>query len=127
MSTIKEQLGDYLASEGLRAQEKDYGFSFRYEMKNFIIHWDEDDELFLAVIMPCIFEVDENNRNDVLEIANKISNTRKVVKCTLHDEEVWLQAEFLIDSDPGFGDIIPRSLNMLIQAQQLFYQELMEG
>ena len=55
MSTIKEQIKEYLAEEGLRPQEEDYGFYFRYQMLTFIIHWDEEDAFFLRISMPAIF------------------------------------------------------------------------
>ena len=138
MSTIKEQIGEYLASEGLRPQEEDYGFYFRYQMLNFFIRWDEDDALLapdrdadlpLEEVMNLaerLMEKDENNRTDVLEAANKVNRSRKVVKCLVLDDVVWLVTEQLLDSDPNFVDVIPRSLDMLLQAREAFYQGLRE-
>ena len=126
MSTIKEQIGEYLASEGLRPQEEDYGFYFRYQMLHFFIRWDEDDAHFLQITLPSIFEVDENNRGDVLEAANHVNSTRKVVKCIVLGESVWLMTEQLLDTDPNFVDVIPRSLDILLQAREAFYQGLRE-
>ena len=124
MSTIKEQIKEYLAEEGLRPQEEDYGFYFRYQMLTFIIHWDEEDAFFLRISMPAIFASDENNRGDVLEAINKVNLERKVIKCLLVDNEVWVVSEQLLDTTPQYADIIPRTLDALLGARMGFYEHL---
>ena len=124
MSTIKEQIKEYLAEEGFRPQEEDYGFYFRYQMLSFLIHWDEDDELFLKISLPGIFSTDENNRVDALEAVNEVNVGRKVVKALIYDNSVWLTAEQLLDTTPKFEDIVPRTLGMLMQARESFYDAL---
>lgn len=124
--TIKQQIGEYLASEGLRPQEEEYGYFFRYQMLNFIVRWDPDDEHFLNIMLPSIFDVDENNRGDVLEAANKVNMGRKVVKCVVTESGVWLVAEQLLDTDPNYQDVIPRTLDMLMQGRKAFYSSLRE-
>ena len=124
MSTIKEQIKEYLAEEGLRPQEEDYGFYFRYQMLTFIIHWDEEDAFFLRISMPTIFASDENNRGDVLEAINKVNLERKVIKCLLVDNEVWVASEQLLDTTPQYADIIPRTLDALLGARMGFYEHL---
>lgn len=124
MSTIKEEIKEYLAQEGLRPQEEDYGFYFRYQMLTFIIHWDEEDAFFLRISMPAIFTTDENNRGDVLEAINAVNIERKVVKCILPDNDVWIVSEQLLDSTPKYEDIIPRTLDMLLGARMGFYEHL---
>jgi len=122
--SVKEQIKEYLVSEGLRPQEENFGFYFRYQMLNFYIHWSEDDEFYLSISLPNIFEADENNRVDVLETLNKLAMGRKVVKGCLVENAVWVTAEQLLDTDPNFGDIIPRTLGMLMQARDYFYDTL---
>lgn len=124
MSTIKEQIKEYLAEEGLRPQEEDYGFYFRYQMLSFLIHWDEEDALFLRISMPAIFSVDENNRGDVLEAINAVNLERKVIKCILFEKDVWVVSELLLDSTPKYEDIIPRTLDMLLGGRMGFYEQL---
>lgn len=124
MSTIKEEIKEYLAQEGLRPQEEDYGLYFRYQMLTFIIHWDEEDAFFLRISMPAIFAADENNRGDVLEAINAVNLERKVIKCLLVDSEVWVASEQLLDSTPKYEDIIPRTLDALLGARMGFYEHL---
>lgn len=124
MSTIKEQIMDFLAEEGFRPQAEDFGIYFRYQMLSFLVHWDEDDELFLKISLPSIFSTDENNRSDALEAVNTVNIERKVVKGFIFDNDVWLTAEQLLDSTPKYDDIIPRTLGMLLQARDGFYEAL---
>lgn len=124
MSTIKDQIKDFLAEEGFRPQEEDFGIYFRYQMLSFLIHWDEDDELFLKISLPGIFTTDENNRVDALEAVNAVNVERKVVKALIYDDSVWLTAEQLLDSTPKYDDIIPRTLGMLMEARGAFYEAL---
>ena len=124
MSTIKDQIKDFLAEEGFRPQEEDFGIYFRYQMLSFLIHWDEDDELFLKISLPGIFTTDENNRVDALEAVNAVNVERKVVKALIYDDSVWLTAEQLLDSTPQYDDIIPRTLGMLMEARGAFYEAL---
>ena len=124
MSTIKEQIKEYLAEEGLRPQEEDYGFYFRYQMLSFLIHWDEKDAMFLRISMPAIFSVDENNRGDVLEAMNAVNIERKVIKYLLFEKDVWVVSELLLDSTPNYEDIIPRTLDMLLEGRMAFYEQL---
>ena len=120
----KEDIGKYLASEGLQPQERDFGYYFRYQMRNFFIEYHQEDEQYLRVIMPGIYEVDENNLVDVLTAANVVDRDRKVVKCFVLDEDVHVATELLIDATPNLEDIVPRALGMLIGAQECFNKAL---
>lgn len=124
MSNIKQDIKDYLISEGLQPKEEQFGFYFRYQMLSFLINWDEHDARFLQIFLPSIFNVDENNREDVLEAINATNIERKVVKCILHGDSVSIVAEQLLDTTPNYQDIIPRTLGMLRQARDGFYENL---
>ena len=128
MNTIKKDLIEHLSNEGLRPQEKSAGTAtvimFKYQMLTFIICWDEDDARFLRICVPSIFSCDENNRNDVLEVLNRINYENKIVKCILADDDVWVVAEQLLDSSPVYKDIIDRTLDSLVMAVEEFFEDL---
>jgi hypothetical protein len=115
---------EYLSQEGFRPKEEQFGIYFKNQGLAFLIHWDEEDRSFLRICLPGIFSSDENNRNDVLEVLNKINYERKVVKGILVDDDVWVSTEQLLDSTPNYEDIIPRTLDMLIEARDRFYEYL---
>lgn len=124
MATIKEELLEYLANEGLRPHSEEFGISFRFNMMNFIIRWDEDDDHFISVALPGIFRTDENNRFDALIACNSLNMERKVIKGIVADDSVWIVAEMLLDETPVYEDIIPRALGMLVQGRDCFYENL---
>ena len=122
--SLKNQIKEYLAEEGFRPQEEEYGLFFRYQMLSFIIFTDEEDERFLKICLPHIFDTDENNRIDALEAINVVNKDWKIIKGVLMDDSIWLTAEQLLDSSPELGDVIPRTLVVLMQARDAFYEEL---
>lgn len=122
--SLTNQIKEYLAEEGLRPQEEEFGLFFRYQMLSFLVHTDDDDERFLKISLPHIFDTDENNRVDALEAMNAVNRDWKIVKLLLLDDSVWVTAEQLLDSTPELGDVIPRTLTVLMQARDAFYEEL---
>ena len=124
MSTIKEDISAFLPSEGLQPQDRDYGIFFKYQMLNFLVFWREKDERFLKIALPSIYDVDENNRIDVLEACNETTKGIKVAKCFVPEDSVWVTAEQLLDKDPNYADVIPRTLQILMDARDEFYEQI---
>ena len=124
MSTIKEDIFNYLSSEGLQPQDRDYGIFFKYQMLNFLVFWRDTDERFLKIALPSIYDVDDNNRADVLVATNNTTRDIKVAKCFVPEDSVWVTCEQLLDTDPNFSDIIPRTLKILMDARECFYEHI---
>lgn len=124
MANIKDELFEYLSIEGLRPQKEEFGIFFRYQMLNFLVFWDESDDHFLRISIPNIFDVDDNNRFDVLTVCNSLNLERKVIKAVVTEDSVWIGAEQLLDQNPVYEDIIPRTLNFLLNARSGFYETL---
>lgn len=124
MANINDELLEYLATEGLRPHKEEFGIHFRYQMLDFLIFWDEGDDHFLRVSIPNIFDVDDNNRFDILMVCNEINKERKVIKAIATDDSVWITAEQLLDQTPVYQDIIPRTLGMLLEARTEFFEKL---
>lgn len=121
---IIDELYEYLANEGLRPQKEEYGIFFRYQMLNFGVFWDEDDAHFLRISIPNIFDVDDNNRFDALMVCNALNMERKVIKAMVTESGVWISAEQLLDQNPVYEDIVPRTLGMLLEGRQGFIEHL---
>ena len=122
---VQEQIVDYLSRQGLRPEVEDSAIYFRYQMLNYYIQWDADDANFLQVALPGVMDTDENNRIDALEACNAVNDRRKVVKAVITPHgKVWILAEQLLDNDPNFDDVLPRTLNMLMQAYNIFLDEM---
>lgn len=124
MGTTKSNLGSYLTSEGLRPQETDFGFVFKYQNLTFFIFWDDDDNQYLKLALPGIYNVDDNNRDDALAAANEVNIEWKVIKTVVLSDEVWVVAEQLIDKDPNLADLVPRTIKILMSGRESFYEHL---
>ena len=126
---------NYLAEEGFRPHETEFGIAFKSEGFNFLFFKDEDDEQYFRLMMPAIFEVTEDNEDTILRAMNDVNSSIKVVKLYTMDMEdedgkkevsVWVAFEILADTTPEVGDILPRALSLLKGARIAFLAKLEE-
>ncbi len=119
-----DQVMQYLQSQGLQPTAQNWGVDFKYQMRNFTVLKDDNDDQFFQLCMPGIFDVTEDNLAASLIACNTINNTKKVVKAVNNEGKIWLCYEVLVDSTPEWGEFIPRALGMLLGAQEAFYKEV---
>lgn len=126
---------DYLAEEGFRPHETEFGIAFKSEGFNFLFFKDEEDEQYFRLMMPAIFEVTEDNEEMILHAMNDVNSNIKVVKLytmDMQDENektstsVWVAFEILADTTPEVGDIVPRAISLLKGARIAFLARLEE-
>ena len=116
---------DWLAREGFRATIDDDGdLQFKYQGFTMWVTPDEKDPLFLRIILPNIYEVNEENRAAVLEALNKVNCDLKAVKGYVVGENVWLSIEMYIDASPEIEDFIERCLDILLAGHRKFGEEM---
>lgn len=124
---------DYLAEEGYRPHETEFGIAFKIEGYNYLYFKDEEDEQYFRLMMPAIFQVTEDNEDTILHAMNDVNGNIKVVKLytmDLHDQDgkaeasVWVAFEILADSTPELKDIVPRAINLLQGARVAFLARL---
>ena len=129
---LKKLMMDYLAEEGFRPHETEFGIAFKIEGFNFLY---EEDEQYFRLMMPAIFEVTEDNEEMIMRAMNDVNGNIKVVKLytmDLEDEKgkkstsVWVAFEILADTTPEIGDIVPRAINLLKGARIAFLAKLEE-
>ena len=120
-----EMVFDYLKSQGLmpKYDERD-NIIFKYQLRNFLYFTNDEDEQFINLTMPCIYEVTDDNRMAVFEAINEVNETTKVVKLTSAGDDVWCATEIMLDSTPELDDLIPRLLGILMGAQKKFYDNI---
>ena len=120
-----EMVFDYLKSQGLmpKYDERD-NIIFKYQMRNFLYFSNDEDEQFINLTMPCIYDVTDDNRMAVFEAINEVNETTKVVKLTIAGDSVWCATEIMLDSTPELDDLIPRLLGILMGAQKKFYDNI---
>ena len=120
-----ELMMQFLKKEGLMPEVMDNNnIIFKYQMRTFMYVENDEDASFFQLMMPAIYDVTDDNRDAVLVAANNITKGYKIVKCVVMDNDVWLSAETFLDSSPQLEDIVPRFLELLINVQQAFYNEI---
>lgn len=124
MGTTKSVLGRYMVESGYSPEETDFGFVFNHKNLTFLIFWDDDDNQYLKLALPGIYNVDDNNKLNSLKAANEVNIEWKVIKAVVTSDEVWVVAEQLIDKNPNFPDLIPRTIQILMSGRESFYEHL---
>lgn len=133
---LNKLMMDYLAEEGFRPHETEFGIAFKIEGINYLYFKDEEDEQYFRLMMPAIFEVTEDNEDIIMHTMNDVNSNIKVVKLytmELENEQgkkstsVWVAFEILADSTPEMADIVPRAINLLKGARVAFLAKLEEA
>lgn len=114
---------NWLRSNGIPFTTLPIGVAFHYQGGSFIIADDTNDPLYLNLLMPKIYEL-ENNQSKVLQALNQINCDLKGVKATLHEQDVWLSIEMFIDKTPEVEDFMDRILGILLNARLRFNFEM---
>ena len=126
---------DFLAEEGFRPHETEFGIAFKSEGFNFLFFKDDEDEQYFRLMMPAIFEVTEDNEDMILKAMNDVNGNIKVVKLYTMDMEnedgkkstsVWVAFEILADTTPEMADIVPRAIALLKGGRIAFLARLEE-
>lgn len=115
----------YLQGEGLMpSKDEDGDIVFKYQMNNYIIFDTPDDEPYLQIALPRIYDVTDDNLVEVLAACNNINRTMKVAKTIItgDNRSVWAVYETILDSNPVYDDFLPRALNILVETQKNFYE-----
>lgn len=132
---LNKMMINFLAEEGFRPHETEFGIAFKIEGINYLYFKDTEDEQYFRLIMPAIFEMTEDNEEMVLKAMNFVNSNIKVVKLytmEMEDEEgkkdvsVWVAFEILADTTPELGDIVPRAISLLNAARVGFLSKLEE-
>ena len=90
---------DFLKKQGFcpEVDPENGNIEFRYQMTTYIFINNDEDEEFFQLVMPAIFDVTDDNREVVLEAANKVNVGMKVQKACVMHERVWLFFEIFLD------------------------------
>lgn len=120
-----ELVFNYLKEQGLVPKFNDRGnIEFKYQMRNFLFFNNDEDNQFINLTMPRIYDVTDDNRFAVFEAINEVNETTKVVKLTVAGDSVWCATEIMMDSTPELDDLFPRLLGILMTSQQKFYKNI---
>lgn len=122
--TTAELAKSWLNSQGFRCNLDDDGDAvFKYQGANMYVSVDKNDPLFLKIVMPGIYDV-ENDYAKALEAVNKVTTRLKVAKAILVQGHVHLLIEMFVDTTPEVDDFFERCCDILIAARKEFYDAM---
>ncbi len=124
--TLKERIFDSLKGMGLMPKyDEDMDIVFKFMMATLFINFNDDDEDYLQILLPNIYEFEPDDRANVLEACNAVTRLMKVAKCTVSPYgSVWVSAEQLIDKNTDPGGILPRTLHILLGTRLEFMKAI---
>lgn len=101
----------------------EFGYIFKYEELT-LLYMPDDDEFFLRLALPNIFDVTAENRPFVLEVANDTNMTVKYSKTCVFGESVWVFYEYRLFGDDNIEAIIEHGLLLLQATVELFHRKI---
>lgn len=122
----KEIILDQLKAMGFEPIELgDVGFVFKYEDMNYLYMPDDDDEQFLRIVIPHLFEVTEENRMAVLEAMHETSLLLKYAKVNImYESAAWAVYEHRLTSTDNLPELLEHIIRLLEAAAHVFYMKI---
>ena len=101
------------------------GYSFNYEGINYLYMHNEDDEDFLNISVPCIYDLEEDNKEKYEELKEKINSTLKYVKAYTLGKGLWLFYERDLLGNEDLEEVI-RHMILHLAAALMFARDSIE-
>lgn len=101
------------------------GFSFNYEGINYLYMYNEDDENFLNISVPGIYDLEEDNKENYDALKEKINSTLKYVKAYTLGKGLWLFYERDLLGNEDLEEVI-RHMLLHLAAALMFARDSIE-
>lgn len=125
IETMKEKILEAFAELGFQLEQMDdFGYGFSYEGTNFIFMPNTDDEEFLNICVPGIYDLEEESPLSFIELMNKINSTLKYIKAYELGKSVWLFYERELFGDEDLMKVISRMI-LHLEAGLMFSRKAM--
>lgn len=103
----------------------DVGVVFRYEDVNYLYMPDDDDEQFLRIVIPHLFEVTEENRVAVLDAMHETGLMLKYAKvCIMYENAAWAIYEHRLTSTDNLAELLEHIIRVLEATAHVFYKKI---
>ena len=126
--TKHEIVVSVLQSLGFKPQIDDDGDIFvRYQMKTFyVMGANSDDEDYLVVVFPQMYEVNEGEETKVLAVCNKITREIKLTKVYIDQtlKNVSASCEFYYNGEESLKTCLDKSIDILGMVRSTFIKTM---
>ena len=101
------------------------GFSFNYEGINYLYMYNEDDEDFLNISVPGIYDLEEDNKEGYNALKEKINSSLKYVKAYTLGKGLWIFYERDLLGNEDLEEVI-RHMILHLAAALMFARDSIE-
>lgn len=126
--TRHEMVVSVLQSLGFKPQIDDEGDIFvRYQMKTFyVMGANSDDEDYLVVVFPQMYEVNEGEETKVLAVCNKITREIKLTKVYIDQtlKNVSASCEFYYNGEESLKTCLDKAIEILGMVRSTFIKTI---
>ena len=126
--TRHEMVVSVLQSLGFKPQIDDEGDIFvRYQMKTFYVMGSNlDDEDYLVVVFPQMYEVNEGEETKVLAVCNKITREIKLTKVYIDQtlKNVSASCEFYYNGEESLKTCLDKAIEILGMVRSTFIKTI---
>ncbi len=124
---MKENVIEALQGLGFQLEEvENLGYYFSYEGKNYMYLTNNDDEDFLSIALPGIYDLEEDNHAKYIAMLEKMNANPKYVKAYTLADSLWLFYERELFGGEDLKQIISRMILHLDAALYTSRQVLAE-
>lgn len=122
----KEIIIDQLKAMGFEPIELgDAGIVFKYEDMNYLYMPDDDDEQFLRIVIPHLFEVTDENRVAVLDAMHETGLMLKYAKvCIMYENAAWAVYEHRLTATDNLAELLEHIIRVLEATVHVFYRKI---
>jgi len=113
---------NFLREEGYAPKvDNDGDIVFKREGLTYILFVSEDDEEFVRLDLPNVWEIESlGERQLVMTAAAEVNRQVKVAKVVPMGDNVWVSAQLLVDPIENVVKVLPRAMNVLSLAVREF-------
>lgn len=123
---MKEKILEAFENLGFNLTEADtLGYAFTYEGVNFLYMYCENDENFLNIAVPGIYDLEEGNRDNYVALGEKINSTLKYTKAYTLGDGLWLFYEYELIGGEDLEEVIRRII-LHLSAAFMFARDAIE-
>lgn len=101
------------------------GYAFKYEELNYLYMPDDNDEQFLRIAVPQLYDVTDENRIAVLEAMHDTGLMLKYSKvCIMYEDAVWAIYEHRLSTCEDLGELLEHIIRVLEATAQVFHKKI---
>ena len=123
---MKEKILAAFENLGFNLEDNEsLGYHFYYEGINFLYMYNEDDEDFLNISVPSIYDFGKYNKEKYEELKEKINSTLKYVKAYTLGDSLWIFYERDLLGNEDLEEVI-RHMILHLAAALMFARDSIE-